>query len=118
MELTGRQRIYLQHCHNIWQWIREGHGASSFLETSKGQLLIEELRKFFNLSQMHAENKYLQIYDAIDYLAAVIDRDGMDSPVTQKAKAELTSKFDIFNSTLIGSIIGEEIERDIKEDNK
>ena len=48
MELTGRERIWLQHCHNVWQWIREGHGASSFLETSKGKFFVEEIQKFLN----------------------------------------------------------------------
>ena len=115
-ELTGQQRIYLQICSDIWKWIKEGRSASSFLCTPKGDRVLEDLEKAFNLRPgFQVENKYLAIFDAIDELAGRVDRDGIRDPYTEKQMAELTSKFDIFNSTLIGRIIAEEINRDIKK---
>lgn len=116
MELNGHERMFLQICSNIWKWIKDGHGASSFLETIQGKNALDDIEKIYKDDKYfrNAENQYLAIYDAVDDLAFKLEREKrLSHPEVQKAMANLTSKMNVFNSTKLGRIIAEEMAHDM-----
>ena len=113
-ELTGKERMFLQICHNLWKWIKDGHGASSFFSTVQGKNALSDIEKISGKSGMQAENEVLALYDKVDDLAFKIDREKrLDHPEVKKAEFEFDSYMGDFNSTRLGKIIAEEIANDM-----
>lgn len=113
-ELTGKERMFLQICHNLWKWIKDGHGASSFFSTVQGKNALSDIEKISGKSGMQAENEVLALYDKVDNLAFRIDREKrLDHPEVKKAEFEFDSYMGDFNSTRLGKIIAEEIANDM-----
>ena len=113
-ELTGRERMFLQICHNLWKWIKDGHGASSFFETEQAEAALSDIEKIMGKRGMQAENIILALYDRVDDLAFKIDREKrLNSPEVQKAMTEIDGLAGNHDSTRLGRIIAEEIANDM-----
>lgn len=117
VNLQGVEKVWAQIAHNIWEWMKDGHSSSSYFSTKIADYNIADIIKYnVESRELAAQNRIFAIWGAIKYLKEKLEEYDKEKlamaksrPEVQKAMSEVTSKFDIFNSTKIGSVIADEI---------
>lgn len=113
--MNHEENIFNQICLDIWSHIMKGKAAPSFIRSDLGQMAIKDISQYLGLNEIRAESKLNSIFDKIDTMAFIIDREKrLSHPDVQKAMAEITSAFGVYNSTKLGRQVAEAIARDLK----
>ena len=93
----------------------KGKASPSFIRSDLGKEGIRNIGQYLGLNEEKAESKLNSIFNKIDSMAFIIDREKrLNHPDVQKVMAEITSAFGIFNSTKLGRQVAEAIARDLK----